>query len=581
MKLSKVFIFVLAVFLLASAGAFVRVQLSSGAPKKQLHPLQLLPAVPDHEAISLRKAKDLITYRRENRAIALLSTVNFNLLKCWEDYFENLALARLGKKEGWEGLLNLPSQCPARKLALEYLLENAPQEFIGRIPPGELKGEEAVELAFKLGKLDKRTLYCDFPALAEKFRVKIKRPSAPCRKKRFAYFMAKGLWSKAYREATTRFQRARASFYARKYRRTIVLLRRTKKKEEVLLLFRTLLRAGYVERARRMKPILERKGLGEEYLWKMAMFYYPEERGFSLFKDYLSKYPKGKYSQQAENYLLLRKKCLDGEDVKGETLNMVPFSLPSPKQWELPFIKRAGLLSSAFLFKEAERELEYALEKKPSPLLKYYLGVVYYRAGKYLKGLKTIISVFNGLPNDPLTLKMIYPFPMRRKIEKLSLANGIDPFLIAALIHQESLFRPDAHSYAGAVGLLQLTKNTFASTVRRMGGGFSNPWDGDENLQVGIRHFSELVNYYDGVVEYALAAYNAGIQRVDRWRKYLPCRKANTFVELIPISQTRNYVRAIKRKWKIYRRLYDKGGSSLWRQVLGTRDLHNIRQGGL
>jgi len=581
MKFSKVFLFVLIVILFAWAGVFLKIQLLGRPEKKQPHPLEFLPKTPSPEAVLLRKAKDLIIYRREKRAIRLLNAANFKLLGCWKTYFKNLALVRIGDEKGWKGLLNISPECPSRKPSLKYLLENAPQEYIGMLPPKELEGEDAVEMAFKMGRLDKRTLYCDFPSLAEKFRVKIKRPSTRCREKRFSYFMAKGLWSRAYREATTTFQKARASFYARKYRKTIALLGRARKKEEVLLLFRALLRAGYVARARRMKGIMERKALGEEYLWKMAMFYYPEERGFSLFKQYLSRYPQGKYSQQAKDYLILRQKCLSGEDVETETLNMVEFHLPPPRPREIPFIRRAGLLSSAFLFKEAGRELEYALEKRPSPLLRYYLGVVYYRAGKYLKGLKTIISVFNGLPNDPLTLKMIYPFPMRRKIEKLSLANGIDPFLIAALIHQESLFRPDAHSYAGAVGLLQLTKNTFASTVRRMGGGFSNPWDGDENLQVGIRHFSELVNYYDGVVEYALAAYNAGIQRVDRWRKYLPCRKANTFVELIPIAQTRNYVRAIKRKWKIYRRLYDKGGSSLWRQVLGTRDLHNIRQGGL
>ncbi len=577
MKTFKAPFFILLILIFSGGGVLIRQEQLKREKREKPHPLDLLPSSPTGEAILLRKAKDLITYGRYKDALNILNSSKFESLKCWGDYFKYLASAKMDEDEGWEGLLKIHPSCPSRKFALDFLVENAPVRVLEKIPIGELKGEKRAELEFKLGKLGRKEIYCSFPSLAEKFSVKIKKPSRLCRRKRFNYFIARGRWTKAYREAYTRWQKAQASFAGRKYSRTVYLLRRPRGKQETLLLFRALLRAGLVARAVRMSRAMEKMGLGEEYLWKMAMFYYPEERGFSLFREYLKKYPGGKYSQKAKNYLELREKCLKGGEIEGQGVETVEFALPSPTSRELNLIKKAGILASAFLYREAERELEYALEKSESRLLRYYLGAIYYRAGKYLKGLKTIISVFKGLPDDARTLRLIYPFPMREKIERIAFAQGINPFLVAALIHQESLFNPEARSYAGAVGLLQLTRRTFNSTVARMGGGFSNPWDAHENLIVGIRHFSELVNYYGGVIEYALAAYNAGIKRVDRWRKYLPCKEPGVFVELIPIEQTRNYVKSILRKMKIYRRLYDNSGASFRWQVLGARDLHNIR----
>ncbi len=577
MKASKISLFIFLFLLLTVISSYFSYQrLANSQRKGKKHPLDLLPSLPNEEALALRRAKDLLVYGKAEAALRALDG-EFQMFRCWKEYFQGLSLLRLKREEGWRLLLGIPGDCPPRRLALRYVLSNAPTEELKKIPASELTEEERAELNYRLGKLKPEEVFCNYPGLADRLKINIRREGKECRRRRFSYFFSTAQWARAYREALTVYDKARAAFYWRKYRRVLYLLRRPRNPREALLLFRAYLRAGQKARALRMRWSLKRLGLGEEFLWKMAMYYYPEERGFQLFQQYLRKYPSGKYSSLARRYLELREKCLKGKGIDEEGVSYVDFNLPEPSERELEVVRRAGLLSSAFLYREAMAELKFALKKDNSPLLKYYLGVVYYRAGDYLKGLRAIISAFGGIPRDLRTLKLIYPFPMRDKIESLALLNGIDPFLAAALIHQESLFNPWAHSYAGAIGLVQLTRRTFSSTVSRMGAGFSNPWDPHENLTVGLRHFSELLNYYQGQVEYALAAYNAGIERVDRWRTYLPCAVPSTFVELIPIEQTRNYVKSIKRKWRIYRRLYSESSLDFRGTLFGARNFHNIR----
>jgi soluble lytic murein transglycosylase len=76
------------------------------------------------------------------------------------------------------------------------------------------------------------------------------------------------------------------------------------------------------------------------------------------------------------------------------------------------------------------------------------------------------------------------------------------------------------------------------------------------NLQLGTRYFRDLVEHYNGQVEYALAAYNAGPNRVEDWLSAGNYRDVPEFVESIPFSETREYVQSSMRNARIYRRLY-------------------------
>src|SRR5581483_7539655 len=76
------------------------------------------------------------------------------------------------------------------------------------------------------------------------------------------------------------------------------------------------------------------------------------------------------------------------------------------------------------------------------------------------------------------------------------------------------------------------------------------------NLQLGTRYFRQLIDQF-GTVEYALAAYNAGGDRVQDWKTSSNYRDTAEFVESIPFTETREYVQAIVRNAALYRQIYD------------------------
>ncbi|MBN22848.1 MAG: lytic transglycosylase [Bdellovibrionaceae bacterium] len=145
-----------------------------------------------------------------------------------------------------------------------------------------------------------------------------------------------------------------------------------------------------------------------------------------------------------------------------------------------------------------------------------------------------------------------YPYKYKKWIKRY--AKGIDPYLIAALIRQESGFLPGIRSPAGAVGLMQLLPSTARMMKRRV-----NRWSLKRpalNIRLGTKYLKRLVKRYDGETELALAAYNAGPQNVDQWLRRYPVHNRMLFLDLIPFAETRNYVVLIGRNYHWYRRLY-------------------------
>ncbi len=160
--------------------------------------------------------------------------------------------------------------------------------------------------------------------------------------------------------------------------------------------------------------------------------------------------------------------------------------------------------------------------------------------------------------NDPRVLRAIYPWPMRGIVTAEAREFGIDPYLLAALVRQESSFDIGATSRAGARGLMQVMPGTARQAARQMGLEWSDhllhvP---DANLHVGAAHLAILLRHYQGDLGPSLAAYNAGMTPVELWRRFPEARDPALFVERIPYPETRGYVRAVLRNWTIYRALY-------------------------
>jgi soluble lytic murein transglycosylase len=155
--------------------------------------------------------------------------------------------------------------------------------------------------------------------------------------------------------------------------------------------------------------------------------------------------------------------------------------------------------------------------------------------------------------------EILFPRPYWTDVQRQSLANSLDPYLVASLIRQESEFNPGAVSSANAYGLMQLLPQVGkgeakAAHIKHFS--TASLLVPTTNIQLGTHYFKEMVRQYNGQVEYALAAYNAGSNRVDDWLQSGHYHDVPEFVESIPFTETREYVQAIVRNAKVYQRLY-------------------------
>jgi soluble lytic murein transglycosylase len=163
-----------------------------------------------------------------------------------------------------------------------------------------------------------------------------------------------------------------------------------------------------------------------------------------------------------------------------------------------------------------------------------------------------------GAHPDGRTYRLLYPVGPAEALIGESAEHGLEASFVAALIRQESLFDPGATSAAGARGLMQVMPDLGARLARSLGYPVWDPvllYQPDVSLQLGTYHLQELAATY-GEPGHILAAYNAGVSRVERWSTRRGVEDPEVFAERIPFAETRSYVRAIRRNHDIYRALY-------------------------
>lgn len=164
-----------------------------------------------------------------------------------------------------------------------------------------------------------------------------------------------------------------------------------------------------------------------------------------------------------------------------------------------------------------------------------------------------------GAPLDRTLARLLYPLPFAETLESEARASSLDPMLAAAVIRQESAFDPEARSVADARGLMQVMPAVGAELARRSGLPEWDPillYQPDVNLDFGIGHLAQDMTKFEWP-ERALAAYNAGADRVARWRSIRGVdQDPEVFVERIPFAETRDYVRRVLRNLAVYRSLY-------------------------
>ncbi|HUP89189.1 MAG TPA: transglycosylase SLT domain-containing protein [Longimicrobiales bacterium] len=146
-------------------------------------------------------------------------------------------------------------------------------------------------------------------------------------------------------------------------------------------------------------------------------------------------------------------------------------------------------------------------------------------------------------------LRIVFPMPFEDLIVREATKNKIDPFLVAALIRQESTFDPLAMSGVGAVGLMQVMPATANRSTQQLR-------DAETNVRIGTAHLKMLIDQYRGQPAYLLAAYNAGQTPVGRWLKLPGSSDPLIFAERVPYEETRGYVKIVQRNAWVYRLLY-------------------------
>ena len=180
-------------------------------------------------------------------------------------------------------------------------------------------------------------------------------------------------------------------------------------------------------------------------------------------------------------------------------------------------------------------------------------------------------AVAAGVPRDPVLWQLLYPLPFAGTLRDAAAGEHLDPLLVASVIRQESGFEPHATSRTNARGLMQVEPATGRDLAQALGFPDFDPallWIGQVNLILGVHHFAVALSRYPEI-ERGLAAYNAGIARIDRWSMSPldgrlrtadhvrdPLDNIEIFVERIPFVETRDYVKAILRNEAVYRMLY-------------------------
>jgi soluble lytic murein transglycosylase len=300
--------------------------------------------------------------------------------------------------------------------------------------------------------------------------------------------------------------------------------------------------------------------------WGAAHVYY--ERIASLYPNYYyAMLARGRLSQPAVS-------GGTGSAEVSQFLNALPLQKPgrpenfvaNPTTKER--IERARLLASAGLDDFAEGELRYGAKVDGQPqLMAVELAELANRRDAPDQGIRFIkryAPAYLSMSMDTAPEKfwrLAFPMPYRSSIEAYAREQSIDPFLVAALIRQESEFNPKAISHSNARGLTQVLPGTARELSRKLkipGYRTAMLFTPDTNVKIGTYYLKALLDQLQGKWEATLASYNAGKSRVTGWMAETAYRDPAEFVESIPFSETRVYVQSVLRNAEVYRRLYGK-----------------------
>jgi len=329
---------------------------------------------------------------------------------------------------------------------------------------------------------------------------------------------------------------------------------------------------NYPEAARLMDEQIVRYAGGSEVpdaLYWRGRIYEDEEHNFAQAENYYRKlaeiYPEYYYANLARQRL----------EVLGKQPATPPAAALSAAQkgpqpeltGELPendiHLIKARLLANAALNEYIGPEIHASpTSDEWGALAQAEIFVSYGEYTRALQSMKHSGISFYTLPMEQVPSiywHLLFPQPYWKELVADAGANGLDPYLVASLIRQESEFNAGAVSPKSAYGLMQLLPSVGKSLARKRGmKGFSAKQllDPSVNLELGTMNLKQVLDRFGGQIEYVLAAYNAGDTPVRQWLASNDYKDVPEFVESIPYTETREYVQSILRNREMYHALY-------------------------
>jgi len=246
-------------------------------------------------------------------------------------------------------------------------------------------------------------------------------------------------------------------------------------------------------------------------------------------------------------------------------------------------IAKADQLTNIGLDDWALEELATVSEGSPfSPKINLAIARVYRGQEDNVRGLNVLKKSYpdySQMKPEELTRDewdVFYPLAYWDIIVQESRTRNLDPFQVAGLIRQETVFNPRAHSSASAYGLMQLLVPTGRLTAKKYGVERTitadSLYDPRLNIQLGTAYLRDQIDKF-GRIEYVAAAYNAGPMRVPQWRATLPA-EMDEWAEAVPFKETRGYIQGVVRNRLQYARLYDENGK--FKPEVGTNPVNPV-----
>lgn len=156
-------------------------------------------------------------------------------------------------------------------------------------------------------------------------------------------------------------------------------------------------------------------------------------------------------------------------------------------------------------------------------------------------------------------LKWMYPLYHYDMIEQNASDFQVDPMLVAAIVRVESKFKETNVSHAGAIGLMQLMPESASWIAGQSGLAYNSPEDLAQpqiNIRLGSWYVAYLDKRFKGNLVAAIAAYNSGPSRVERWLSDGTWDGTVEHLEQIPVGETRHFVQRVLYSYERYKDIY-------------------------